>query len=179
MINLEDSVCLLVDIQERLFNVVNNRDELQENSIKLLKGLKTLGVEVITTQQYTKGIGATIEPICEVLGEFNHIEKVSFSCCGESDFITKLKSSGKKNVIILGIEAHICVLQSALELLENDYNPIVVADCISSRKDYDKEIAINRMLQEGIKVSTYESLLFELCKNAKHPSFKEISKIIK
>jgi len=179
LVSRDDILAIVVDIQERLFPHIAENEQLATNSVKLLKGLKALDIEILVAQQYTKGIGDTIEPIREVLGEFNHMEKTTFSCCSDISALKNIKSKNKKFAILLGIETHICVAQSALELLENGITPILVADCTSSRKLYDKEIALDRLREAGVIVTTYEAILFELCKNAKDGAFKEISKIVK
>ena len=175
----EQSIALIIDVQERLYSHIHNFDELSRNTLILIRGLKTLNIPFILTQQYTKGLGETITAIKEEIGDFNPIEKNSFSCCDEPEFMNALKKSGKKYVIIAGIESHVCVLQTTIDLINRAYVPVVIEDCVSSRKYRDKEMAIERMRQEGAIISTYESILFELCRFAGTSQFKEISKIVK
>ena len=175
----ENTAAVFIDLQERLFPHMQNRDELKRNMIRLIRGLQALQVPMITTQQYTKGLGETIPEIREAIGEVAQVEKISFSCCGNGDFMDQLEWQNKKFVIIAGIEAHVCVLQTVLDLLSDEYVPVVTADCISSRKVYDKEVAIERMRDSGAIISTYESILFELTGVAGTDVFKSISKIIK
>jgi len=175
----EDTIAVVIDVQKRLFPFISENEKISANIVKLIKGLKVLGINIITTVQYSKGLGDTIEPIQEALGNYKHMEKMSFSCCGFDDFISSLKSSGKKNVIICGIESHVCVLQTVIDLLENGFNPVLIEDCVSSRNLNDKKIAVERMRQEGAKISTYESILFELLEVSGTDTFKEISKIVK
>jgi len=170
---------LVIDIQERLFPVMNRKEQLLQNCITLVKGLETLNIPLIFTQQYTKGLGETIEPVQNAISEFSFIEKRDFSCCGEPDFIRQLKSTGAKNIIICGIESHVCVLQTAIDLKEAGLNPIIVADCISSRKEIDFEYAIERFKYEKIMLATYESILFELTQSSKADEFRTISKLVK
>lgn len=175
----EQSVALIIDIQEKLYPHIHKFDVLSRNTIILLQAMKSLNIPVILTQQYTKGLGETICAIKEVVGDLTPIEKNSFSCCDEPDFMNALKKSGMKNVVIAGIESHVCVLQTTLDLINLAYVPVVIEDCVSSRKCRDKKMAIERMRQEGAIISTYESILFELCRFAGTPQFKEISKIVK
>ena len=104
---------------------------------------------------------------------------MAFSCCDDTGFMNELKTFGKKNVIIAGIESHVCVLQTTIDLLENNYQPIVVEDCVSSRTLNNKNMAIERMRQEGAIITTYESILFELCRFSGTDAFKAISKLVK
>lgn len=178
-IKKEDTIAVVVDVQSRLFPFIYDNEKLSSNIVKLVKGLKALGIGIIVTVQYSKGLGETIEPIKEALGDFAHLEKMSFSCCGFPDFTSELVKSGKKNVIVCGIESHVCVLQTVLDLLESKFQPVLIEDCVSSRNPNDKKIAVERMRQEGAIISTYESILFELLEVSGTDTFKEISKIVK
>ena len=178
-INLEDCIFVQVDVQERLFPFISNNEELEKNLITLVKGLQLLEVPMIINEQYKKGIGETIPSLRELTDTYPHFEKTTFSCCGQEEGLAAIKNSGKKIVILAGIETHVCVLQTALDLLEEGLQPVLVTDCVNSRKQKDKDMAIQRMIQAGVIPTTYESLLFELTVNAKHPSFKEVSKLVK
>lgn len=175
----ENCTGLIVDIQERLFPVIAEKESLMANCIKLAEGLKILNIPIMVTQQYTKGLGPTMNELSSLLQPFSHIEKNTFSCLDEPQYAEYLSLSGKKNVLICGIESHVCVLQTAIDLKENGYQPIVLADCIGSRRPAEKETALNRFYQEGIVVSTVESILFELTRSAAAPEFKSISKLVK
>ena len=134
---------------------------------------------MLFTQQYTKGIGMTIPSLFEAAGEEKYFDKITFSCMDDETIRNAVEASGKKNVIVCGIESHICVLQTCMDLKEAGYTPILVVDCMSSRKESDKEIAILRAQQEGILLTTTEAILFELTRKAGNPTFKEISRLIK
>jgi nicotinamidase-related amidase len=175
----ENTIGLVVDMQDKLLPHIHNSEEIKENCIKLIEGLKVLSIPIIVTQQYTKGLGPTNDAINKAIGNFSYIEKLTFSCYRETDFIKVLNKSGKRNVVILGIESHICVLQTALDLLYNNFNPVVVANAIGSRNPEDKEVALWRMRDVGAIMTTYESILFELCKEAGNDEFKKISKLVK
>lgn len=178
-IRAEECVFVQVDIQERLFPFISNKEELEKNLNILIKGLILHEIPIIVNEQYKKGIGETIPSIRELTDDYPHFEKTTFSCCGQEDSLAAIKASGKKYVILAGIETHVCVLQTALDLLEEGLQPVLVTDCVNSRKEKDKEMAISRLIQAGVIPTTYESLLFELTVNAKHPVFKEISKLVK
>lgn len=178
-IKRENCIGLVIDIQEKLFPVMTENEALLANCKKLVEGLQILNIPVGITQQYTKGLGATIGEISSLFAPFSYIEKKSFSCLDEPLFANYLAKSGKTNVLICGIESHVCVLQTAIDLKENGYEPVVVADCISSRHLFEKQIALQRFNQEGIRISTVESILFELTRSADAVEFKSISKLVK
>jgi len=170
---------LFIDIQDRLFPHMQEREQLEQNLIILSAGLKILEIPFLITEQYTRGLGFTILPLKMALGEYTAIEKTAFSCCDEPQFLNSLNASGRKNVILCGIETHVCVLQTALDLLQLGYQPVVIEDCVSSRKLSDKNTAIGRMQQEGAIISSLESILFELTRNSGTETFKAISKLVK
>ncbi len=178
-IRVEDCAFIQVDVQERLFPFIFNNEELEKNLITLIKGLKLHKVPIIVNEQYKKGLGETIFSLKNLVCDYPHFEKLTFSCCGQEEGLAKLKSLGKKYIILAGIETHVCVLQTAMDLLEEGFIPVLVVDCVSSRKQIDKKVAIKRMIQAGVIPTTYESLLFELTVNAKNENFKEISKLVK
>ncbi|MDD3168678.1 MAG: hydrolase [Eubacteriales bacterium] len=185
----EDTVLVGIDFQERLMPAMKNNVELEAAAVKLVKGCRILGVPVIMTQQYTKGLGPTVtalaealtEPIGEGVGsaEFQHVEKTSFSAMGEPVFVEEMEKIGRKTVIIAGIEAHVCVQQTVVDLLEKGYTVFVANDCISSRSNTDKKYSQRRMGDSGAVGTTYESILFELCGGAGNPGFKQISALVK
>jgi nicotinamidase-related amidase len=182
-----------VDVQERLFPHMQGRDELETRLLILVRGLKILGVPLLVTQQYTQGLGETIPSLRAALGwasasgggiaeaplPSSPIEKRAFSCCDDPGFSSALAASGRPRVIIAGIEAHVCVLQTALDLQADGYTAVVVADCVSSRRLSDREVALRRMQSEGVLLTTCESILFELARTSAAQSFKAISRLVK
>ena len=175
----ENCTGLVIDIQEKLFPVMAENEQLATNCIKLIEGFQILEIPIMVTQQYTNGLGATINEISSLFHPFRFIEKSTFSCIEETGYLNYLKKSEKTTVLLCGIESHVCVLQTALDLLELGYHPIVVSDCISSRNLNEKQIALNRFQLERIRVSTMESILFELTRSARANEFKAISKLVK
>ncbi len=185
----EDTVLVGIDFQERLMPAMKDKEELEEAAVKLVKGCRILGVPVVLTQQYTKGLGPTVpaiaaamtEAVSEDVGEadFQPVEKTSFSAMGEPAFVEILEKLGRKTVIIAGIEAHVCVQQTVIDLLDKGYTVFVANDCISSRSNKDKKHSQRRMGDAGAVGTTYESILFELLKGAKEPGFKQISALVK
>ncbi len=176
----EYCAAISVDIQEKLFPHIQNHKELETNIIKLIQGIKVFNIPILVSEQYTKGLGNTITSIKQILGEdYNPVEKIAFSCCQSKDIMKFLTDFNKTQVILFGIETHVCVLQTALDLLELGGTPIIIEDCVSSRNLNDKKIAIERMRQAGAIITTLESILFELCQEAGTEDFKKILKIVK
>lgn len=178
-ITADNSIGLVIDIQERLYPVMHNKEVLAHNTAKLLQGLRILNIPVLVTQQYSKGLGNTIGEVAQHIEHFGFTEKMSFSCCDEVLFVNKINELKRKQIIICGIEAHVCVLQTVIDLKEKGFIPVVVTDCVSSRKEEDKNTAIERMRFEGAILTSYESILFELCRYADTEGFKAISKLVK
>ncbi len=178
-IEKDETAALIIDVQEKLYPHMFDRDALLQRMVKLVKGLKILGVPLFLTQQYTRGLGETIQPIKILAENSSRFEKLSFSCCDEVNILMTLRNLNKKFILIIGIEAHVCVLQTVIDLLSNGFLPVVVADCISSRKEFDKLIALERIKNEGAIITTYESLLLELCRIAGNEKFKALSGLIK
>jgi len=176
----EDTLALVIDIQERLVPVIRDSNGLLHNVDILIKGLRVLKIPMIVTQQYTKGIGMTIPTIIEAIGDdFSYYDKITFSCADDEKILQKIEETGKKNIIICGMEAHICVLQTVIDLISKGYHIILVENCIGSRKENDCYLAVQRAAAEGAIITSYESILFELTRAAKTEVFKEISKLIK
>ena len=178
-IKKENTIGVVIDIQSRLYPFIKDNEMVTRNNRILLQGLKILKVPLVVTQQYTKGLGDTIPEISEVLGEYRHIEKTAFSCCDEPRFNEDLALASKMYVVVTGIEAHVCVLQTVNDLIGQGYIPVVVEDCIGSRNFNDKNMAVERMRQAGAIITTYESILFELLKYSVTDQFREISKLVK
>ncbi|MDD4604491.1 MAG: hydrolase [Bacteroidales bacterium] len=175
----EKTIGLIIDIQERIFPVMTDSEKILKSISVLIEGLKILKVPIFFTEQYPKGLGPTIPQIATSLKGVPRYEKASFSCCDEPPIMLDLAASGTENVIIAGIESHVCVLQTAIDLKHNGYHPIVVEDCIASRNPNEKKIALERMQTEGIPITTCEAILFELLRYSNVPEFKQISKLIK
>lgn len=178
-IKSNETMALIIDYQEKLVPVMNEKEIFVENSAILINGLKALKIPIVVSQQYTKGLGNTIQAIREAIGDFEAYDKITFSCAGNEPIMEALQKIDVKNVIICGCEAHICVLQTVIDLLALGMNVIVVEDCIASRKEQDLYSALVRAEKEGALITTYEAILFELCEKAGNDTFKYISKLIK
>ncbi len=178
-ITKENTIGLVIDIQERLFPVMFKKEVLLANCKTLIQGLQVLQIPTLITQQYTMGLGETHAEIKTLIDDFNFIEKRDFSCYDEPVVAKQLEELQAKNIIICGIESHVCVLQTAIDLKDAGLNPIVVMDCVSSRTKENIEYAKERFIIEGITMASYESILFELTRSAAAPEFKAISKLVK
>jgi len=170
---------LVIDIQERLFPYIDDHESIARNTGILVQGLQVMQIPIIVTEQYTKGLGPTIEPLRTLFRSFGPLEKMSFSCCDDQPFTEALMKLGKKFIIMAGIESHVCVMQTTLDLLEKNFVPVVVDDCVSSRRPNDKKMAMMRMRREGAIIASYESVLFELLRYSGTDEFKAISKLVK
>lgn len=175
----KDTMLLVIDFQEKLILAIYENEKIINNSKILIKGMKLLQIPYIITQQNTKGLGKTVQEIAEISGVETVFDKMTFSAYANEQIKNKICESGKKNIILCGTEAHICVLQTLIELCEAGYQVIIVEDCVGSRKKNDKDIAIKRAIQEGAFVATYESILFELIESADIKIFKELLQIVK
>lgn len=174
-IEAEHTAALVIDYQEKLVPVMEEKETLLYHSEILLQGLKVLEIPMVLTQQYTKGLGMTVKEIAEAAGTEEYVDKITFSAYE----CVKEKIWDKKYVIICGIETHICVLQTVIDLKAAGFVPVVVEDCVASRKGNDKKVALERMRDEGALITTYESLLFELLKEAGTEKSKKIQRLIK
>ena len=180
IIKANETAAIIVDVQEKLMPAMYNREMVERETNRLAEGLKVLDVPMIVTQQYTKGIGMTIPSVIETMGEdFSYMEKTSFGIYGEEPIKEAVDGLGKKNVIVCGTETHVCVLQTCIQLKEAGYQPIMVVDACGSRHEIDRLFGIERAKQEGVIITTYEALLFELMGGSTCPVFRQISKIVK
>jgi nicotinamidase-related amidase len=170
---------LVVDMQKKLLKTMPNPELLTENVLKLIDGFKIIERPVFLTEQNPAGLGKTETAIKKALKGIEILEKLSFSCCGIEGFSQKLRKQKIDQVVLCGIETHICIWQTAMDLLYDGFDVIVVKDCVSSRKEIDSETALNRMQANRIQLSTIETVLFELLKKAGTDEFQKISALIK
>lgn len=176
----ENTQAILVDVQEKLLHHIYDYQTLEFNINRFLQGLMILDLPFFVSEQYTKGLGHTILSLRETMDSlYQPMEKMEFSCVDNPAMFGRVKEINRKNVILIGIETHVCVLQTAIDLKEQGFNPIVVEDCVSSRCLNDKNMAIARLREEGVVITTLESILFELCRVSGNDRFKAISKLIK
>jgi nicotinamidase-related amidase len=177
----EKTVLVAIDFQEAQTKIMPLEvgKILLRNMKILIAFAKQLNIPILATEQYPKGLGRTINEIREELGEITPIEKVSFSCCGARVFNERLEEMKKSQIILAGIEAHICVLQTAIDLIRRNYEVHVVADAVGSRKKLDWEMGLKWMEKKGAVISTTEIIAFQLLKEAGTEDFKKLSKFLK
>jgi nicotinamidase-related amidase len=179
MLEVANTVLLVIDVQEKLVRVMHERDIMVANLQKLVKGINVLGVPVIVTEQYPQGLGPTIPDIASLLTGIPAIPKTSFSCWGDIKFVREFKSLNRKQVLVSGIEGHVCVYQTVRDLAANGYETYVVTDTITSRTPENRQLSFAMMQQAGARLTGMEAVLFELLKVAEGEKFKEISRIVK
>lgn len=179
ILSKESTALLIVDIQERILGVMNKPDDVIKNSTKLIRGFKTLNLPIYYTEQYPKGLGPTSSALLQELEGLTAIQKMTFSCQGAENLFITLKQNNISQVVVAGIESHVCVQQTVLDLLANDFQVNVAADAVSSRNELDYNIAVERMRTHGAEITTTESVLFELLVTSGTDEFKQVSKIIK
>jgi nicotinamidase-related amidase len=179
MLNIENTALIAIDFQEKLVRAMYQKEKLIENVQKLLKGLQVLEVPVISTEQNPAGLGATIPEISSLYSGSKPFPKFSFSCCSDRDIAREIGNSGREQVLVAGIEAHVCVYQTAMDLMRMGFEVQIVSDCVSSRSPENINVAIERLRQEGARITSLEMALFEMLGKAEGPRFKEISKIVK
>lgn len=175
----ESTALLIIDIQERILPVIRKYENVVENTLKLIKGFKVLGLPIFYTEQYPKGLGPTTPELLDELEGNKAIQKMSFSCSGAGDLFSILKEKMITQIVVCGVESHVCVQQTVLDLLENNFQVNLAADACSSRRKFDYETALNRMAANGAEVTTVESILFELLNVCGTDEFKSVSKIVK
>jgi nicotinamidase-related amidase len=179
MMTLDNSVFVLVDVQGKLAELMSEKEELFANLEACTKGMLALDVPVIWMEQIPDKMGKTILPLRKLLKGVAPIPKSSFSCCGEPEFTKALRQTLRKQVIIAGIETHICVYQTASDLLAAGYEVEVVSDAVSSRTAENRNVALHKIAAMGAKLTTTEMILLELMRSAEHRKFRDILKIIK
>lgn len=176
----QSSQLVLIDVQSRLVQAMSDRKSLLRHCGILVNAAKLLAVPVLYTEQYPKGLGATDPVLAEPLADTTSpIEKTCFSCCGASQFNDALQANKRPQIILAGIEAHVCVLQTALELIHQGGQVFVVADATDARARENKALALDRLRQAGVVITSTESVLFEWLKDAKHEHFKSVTALIR
>lgn len=179
MLKMKDTVLLIIDIQGNLAHSMYGKELLFENVQRLIKGIQVLEIPILWIEQNPQGLGPTIPEIADILSDIQPIGKISFSSCRNDRFMQALKALERKQVLIAGIETHICVYQTAADLVNLGYEVQVVADAVSSRNLENKEIGLQKMRDSGVSLTSVETALFELLEVAEGEQFKKILKIVK
>ncbi len=179
-LNLEDSLVLIIDVQEKLLNAVFNKEQVEKKSAIVAEAAKILGIPVVVTEQYPKGLGNTIPAVKDALAEDTEVfEKTAFSALNNEEILEAIKKHNKKQILIFGIETHICVSQTTAALRELGYDVSVIKDACGSRAEEEYLAGLERMKDNGAYIITTEIALFEWLKGAKHPNFKAVQALIK
>jgi nicotinamidase-related amidase len=179
MLDIENCLLVVVDVQGKLAALSHDRQVLFKNIQILIKAAKILDIPVLWSQQCPASLGPTVPEIAQLLTDNQPIDKASFSCCGDEQFISKLNSLNRRQPLLCGIETHICIYQTAVDLRSRGYEVSVIADAVSSRTLDNKQTAITKMQTMRINIYSTEMALFELLKTADHPKFKQIAKLVK
>ncbi len=179
LLDRKHTALLVIDIQARVHDAMSFRERVEENAVKLLRGFQILNVPIYVTEQYPKGLGPTIPAITEALHGTAPLQKMSFSCCGSEELMRGMKGSGVQQIVLCGIETHVCVSQTAHDLLASGLQVHVVADAVSSRRESDHSNALERMRAAGVIITTAETALFELMVRADIAEFKAVSALVK
>jgi len=179
-LDAEKAVLVVIDIQERLVTAMPQDvyQRMRETVAMLINGAGLLGIPVVTTEQYPQGIGHTVPQLAEAC-KGTVVEKVSFGCCGEPNFMAALKKLGRTQVILTGMETHVCVYQTVIGLLEDGYHVHLVRDAICSRGKTDFQAGVAMASQAGAVVTTAETVLFQMMQKSTHAQFRAVSKLIK
>jgi len=179
MISRADAVLVVIDIQGNLAQAMFDKENLFSNTVKLIKGFNVMNLPVIITEQIPQKLGPTIPQIAAELDGIKPVAKESFSCWDEINFKKHIETLNRKHVVLLGIETHVCVYQTALDLISNGCNVSLVADAVSSRTPENRQIGIEAIKASGAKITSTEMVLFELLRTAADPNAKELFKIVK
>lgn len=179
MLTIENTCLVVVDIQEKLLPVIQNPVQVVRNTTVLIQIARALDIPILWCQQIPKALGSTVAELSSLLEGVEPIDKSTFSCSGDETFMRRIDQLKVQTAIVCGIESHVCVFQTAMDLIQHGLYVQVVADATSSRTNENKTIGINRMAKEGVVITSTEMLLFELLRDAKHPKFRELAKLIK
>ena len=179
MFTIDNTILLVIDVQGQLAQLMHEKEKLFKSLGTLIQGMKILEVPIIWMEQIPKNLGPTTEAVSKYLTNEAPIEKFSFSCCGNPQFMEKFLKAGRTQILLTGIETHICVFQTGYDLIQQGCQVQVVADCVSSRTKENKEIGIQRIVQSGGQVTCVEMVFFELLQAAQGDKFKQIIKLIK
>ena len=179
MLTVDNTVLLIVDVQGKLAHLMHEKKHLFENITKIIKGAQSLGVPILLAEQNPDGLGPTIPELIGLFTVPKPISKSSFSCCGNDRFLKELKALQPENVLMAGIETHVCVYQTARDLIKADYTVEIIADAVSSRTVENKCIGLEKIRDAGAHITSVETALFELLGTAEGDRFKEILNIVK
>ena len=178
MLDQDQTVLVIVDVQGKLAHLMHERERLFQNLQVLIQGIRILEVPILWLEQYPEGLGPTIPEVAELLSDQKPIAKRCFSGCGQAEFMDRLGGLGRRQVLLAGIETHICVYQTTRDLLESDFHVEVVADAVSSRSPENRRVGLDKMARAGAEITSVETAIFELMREAGTPQFKEVLRLV-
>jgi len=179
MLDINTCGLVVIDVQGKLAQLMTDKETLFHNIRILIQSARLLEIPILWCQQVPKALGPTVPEIAELLAGIEPIDKASFSCCGEETFNVKLDKLAPRQVLLCGIETHVCVYQTAMDLMSRAVEVTIVADAVSSRTERNRQIALAALAREGARLGSTEMVLFELLKTAQHPQFNQIAKLVK
>ncbi len=179
MLSEDKTAFILIDVQGRLAQIMHDKETLFSGIKIMIRGAKILKIPIIWLEQIPEKLGGTVPELAGLLAGHKPISKRTFSACGNSRFVKALKATGKKDLLISGIETHICVYQTAIDLIKTGYNVHVLTDCVGSRYHVNKTAGLEKIRDGGGILTTVETALFEMMKSVDHPHFKQIINLIK
>lgn len=179
VLSADETFLAVIDVQERFRSLQKEFGRMVAGVIRLIHACRLLDVPILLTEQYPKGLGKTVRELEEALGGVRAFTKTCFSSCGSEDFSRRLRELGRRQALVCGIEAHVCVSQTVHDLLQSGYRVQVAVDAVESRNATDREIALRRMERSGAVLTTSEAVAFELLRDASHPKFKEVQALFK
>ena len=179
MLKKDNTALVIIDVQGKLATLVHHQEQLYRNLQILVQGARVLELPILWLEQYPEGLGPTIPEVAELLADQQPLAKLCFSACGQSQFQEKLRQSSCRQILLAGIESHVCVYQTARDLLDQDFHVEVVGDAVSSRTLENRQIGLDRMSRAGAAITSVEMVLFELLRQAGSPQFKEIARLVK
>ena len=179
MLSIENTALVIVDVQGKLATLMHEQEALYKNLVTMVKGARALQVPILWMEQLPEKLGPTIPELANELEGLQPMSKATFSCCRHPAFLESLEISNRDQVLLIGIEAHICVYQTAVDLLSAGLHVEVVTDGVSSRTEANKQVALDKLATAGVELTSVEMCLFELMQTAAHPGFRQIAQLIK
>jgi len=180
MLERDDVVLVVVDVQERMMPAIHQGEMVINEVVRVILGCTELGIPMLVTEQYSKGLGPTVDPVRNALGiHYEPIEKTGFSACTDLHFMQRLETANRQHVILCGVETHVCIYQTASDLIQLGWEVQIVTDAVGSRKESNKALALTKMPHHGVDVTSVEMVLFEMMVSSDIPEFKRVSQIVK
>jgi nicotinamidase-related amidase len=179
VLSADEAFLVVIDVQERFRSLQKEFERMVAGSVRLVRAFRLLELPILVTEQYPKGLGHTVRELEDVLGESRAHAKTCFSSCGSEEFSRSLRELGRRQALVCGIEAHVCVSQTVHDLLQSGFTVQVAVDAVESRNPLDREVALRRMERSGAVLTTSEAAAFELLGDAKNPKFKDVQALFK